>query len=262
MGRDFVDACGEQIEAPTDFGVMVRGSAIAVAFMIVMPASAQVPLPPPRPTGIENELPSSGPSVPARFPSSTGALPSGEAGSDADAASCAARLAALGIKAEQLPEIRSGACGTKHPVRLLQLANRIDVLPPALVTCAAAEAFARWVQEGVTVAAERHFAAPPRKVLIGTSYECRAQNRQPGAKLSEHAFANALDVMGFEFDNRRPLPIASRPDESPESMFLATVRAKACEHFTTVLGPGSDAAHANHLHLDLRERKRGAKLCQ
>jgi hypothetical protein len=112
---------------------------------------------------------------------------------------------------------------------------------------------------------ERHKgcrAASPRKVLIGTSYECRAQNRQSGAKLSEHAFANALDVMGFEFVNRRAISVTARWDESPEAMFLSIIRAHACEHFTTVLGPGSDAAHADHFHLDLRERKRGARLCQ
>jgi hypothetical protein len=118
------------------------------------------------------------------------------------------------------------------------------------------------VQESVLPEAERLLGARPRKVLIGTSYECRSQNRQAGVKLSEHAFANALDIMGWEFETRRPIAVAPRQDESPEAMFLAVIRAKACEHFTTVLGPGADAAHANHLHLDLRERKRGAKLCQ
>ena len=96
------------------------------------------------------------------------------------------------------------------------------------------------MEESVIRAAERHLAASPRKVLIGTSYECRAQNRQSGAKLSEHAFANALNVMGFEFVNRRSISVTARWDESPEAMFLSIIRAHACEHFTTVLGPGSE----------------------
>jgi hypothetical protein len=72
-------------------------------------------------------------------------------------------------------------------VRLLGLPNGIEISPPAIVTCGAAEAFARWMEESVIRAAERHLAASPRKVLIGTSYECRAQNRQSGARAeSDH----------------------------------------------------------------------------
>jgi hypothetical protein len=168
----------------------------------------------------------------------------------------------MGVRAEPAPDLANGDCGAKSPMKLVQLANGIDVSPPALVTCAAAEALANWVRDGVAPAAERHLASPPSRILVGTSYECRGRNRRAGAKLSEHAFANAFDVMGFEFKKRRAIPIASRTDESPEAMFLGAVRAKACEHFTTVLGPGSDAAHSDHLHLDMRERKRGAKLCQ
>jgi len=243
---------------------MSYGHFVSLALLLVMaPAAAQVPLPPPRPAGIENTRPSAGSQAAAASPSSTGTLPSGKTvGPGEDGASCAARLAELGIKAEPVPELRNGACGAKSPLKLLQLPQGVDVAPPAIVTCAAAEAFVKWMQEGVAAEAERHLAARLRRILIGTSYECRSRNRQAGSKLSEHAFANALDVMGFEFEKRRPIPIVSRPDESPEAMFLAAVRAQACEHFTTVLGPGSDAAHADHLHLDMRERKRGAKLCQ
>jgi len=36
--------------------------------------------------------------------------------------------------------------------------------------------------------------------------------------------------------------------------FIQSVRLAACQRFLTVLGPGSDGYHENHLHLDMRHR--------
>jgi hypothetical protein len=222
------------------------------------PGFGQAPLPPPRPPAIEREKPASAP-ITGRFPAGSDA--NGES-RWADSQACLARLAKLGITAEPVPAIGNGSCGAQNPLRLAQLPNWLEVSPPAIVTCPVAEALAKWVLEAVSAEAERHLSSSPTKILIGTSYECRSRNRQAGGKLSEHAFANAVDVMGFAFPKRPAISVASRDDETPEAMFLGAVRAKACTYFTTVLGPGADAAHTDHLHLDLRERKRGAKLCQ
>jgi len=40
---------------------------------------------------------------------------------------------------------------------------------------------------------------------------------------------------------------------TPQS-FRQRVRDAACERFNTVLGPGSDPYHAEHIHVDLAER--------
>jgi hypothetical protein len=215
---------------------------------------AETPLPPPRPPGIEHERPSAA--------AATEPSPASSELSPEELQACLAQLTQSGARAEPAQAIGNGACGAKSPIKILTLPGDPAVAPPAIVTCAVAEALAKWAADSVKAEAERHLTEVPKKILIGTSYECRGRNRQPGAKLSEHAFANAVDVMGFEFRKRRAIPIASRADETPEAMFLGAVRAQACTYFTTVLGPGSDAAHANHLHLDMRERKRGAKLCQ
>jgi hypothetical protein len=50
-------------------------------------------------------------------------------------------------------------------------------------------------------------------------------------------------------------PLVSKP-------FREAVRASACARFTTVLGPGSDAYHAGHIHLDLAVRRNGYRICQ
>jgi hypothetical protein len=68
--------------------------------------------------------------------------------------------------------------------------------------------------------------------------------------------------MGFTFAKREPIEVGTLPEGSKEAAFLAAARAKACELFTTVLGPGSSEAHATHLHLDQRARKNGYRLCE
>jgi hypothetical protein len=45
-----------------------------------------------------------------------------------------------------------------------------------------------------------------------------------------------------------------------EQGFLRDVQAAACSQFTTVLAPGSNAAHYNHIHVDLRKRS-GRDIC-
>ncbi len=40
------------------------------------------------------------------------------------------------------------------------------------------------------------------------------------------------------------------------------IRASACARFSTVLGPGSDGYHEEHIHLDLAERRGGYTMCE
>jgi hypothetical protein len=81
--------------------------------------------------------------------------------------------------------------------------------------------------------------------------------------LSEHSFGNALDVIGFSFQNGAPIRMEPRADTGTiEEAFQRAVRGGACLSFTTVLGPGTDAAHADHLHLDIRDRDGGYRICQ
>lgn len=234
----------------------MRPACAATLVILVATASAraaEAPLPPPRP-------PELGRGGAAAEPPVAPAIEHHDI--SADNAACAERLAKFGVRAEPAPPIANGACAATSPLRLAGLPDGLEVSPPATVTCAVAEALVKWTLEAVTAEAERHLSAAPTRVVIGTSYECRGQNRQAGAKLSEHAFANAVDVMGFEFHKREPISVAPRTDDGPEARFQAAVRARACDYFTTVLGPGSDAAHANHLHLDMRERRAGVRICQ
>jgi hypothetical protein len=204
-------------------------------------------LPPPRPSDLAQPAPPVTPADPTVL---------------ANESACQERLTKLGVRFEPVPEISQGQCGAPHPVRVSSLSAGLQVSSPATVVCAVAEALARWSHEVVIPEAQRHLETEPSRIAIGTSYECRSRNRQEGAMLSEHAFANAVDISGFEFRNRKAVQIGDHPAETPEALFQAAIRTQACAYFTTVLGPGSDAAHATHLHLDLRGRRGNHRLCQ
>ena len=207
------------------------------------------PLPPPRPAA---EAP---PALPP--PQEPAAAPDER---EAAAAACAERLTELGLRFEPRPDVSEEACSVRAPVLVSGLPEGIEVAPPSLMTCAVAEGLARWALEALRPEAERHLGTQPTKLMIGTSYQCRGQ--RSGSKLSEHAFGNAVDVMGIGLKGRAPVAVAAHPEGSPEAAFQAAVQKAACAHFTTVLGPGADADHGDHLHLDQRERNRGYRICQ
>jgi hypothetical protein len=134
----------------------------------------------------------------------------------------------------------------------------VTVVPSPALQCGMAEAVAEWVRDDVSaVAAE--LGAPLAAITGYDSYECRPRNNIPGATLSEHGKGNALDVGsvklrdGATFDLTDPL--VSRP-------FREQMRTMACARFTTVLGPGSDSYHNNHIHLDMAMRSHGYRICQ
>lgn len=207
------------------------------------PVPEPAPLPPERPADL--------PAAPAPTPATV--VP--------DDTACLRRLDRLGVKAEPVAPLADGLCGAAKPLRVTALPDGVPLSPAATLTCVAAEALGRWSTE-VRVIAERTLSSVPKTIQIGGSYECRGQNHDPSAKLSEHAYANGVDVMGFTFEGRAPVTVGAAREGTPEAAFEAAVRTRACGFFRTVLGPGSDAAHANHLHLDERERNAGHRLCQ
>ena len=207
----------------------------------------EIPIPPPIPPGRPAEL------------SGQSALALKVAPPDDTA--CRIRLKRLGVEYEPLPPIGDRQCTAPLPLKVTKLADGVALPQGATLTCRAAEALARWVTEA-QVESERMLKHPLTGLELGGTYVCRGQNHGTDAKLSEHAFANAIDVMSFAFAGRASLPVKEFPEGSEEAQFLSSVRTKACGFFRTVLGPGTNAAHANHLHLDERERSAGHRLCE
>jgi hypothetical protein len=104
-------------------------------------------------------------------------------------------------------------------------------------------------------AAERHFGARVVRIEHFGSYNCRRIYGRSQGDWSEHATANALDVAGLVLsDGTRASVIRDWKGEGPKARFLRDVRDGACRMFTTVLSPDYNAAHRDHLHLDLADR--------
>jgi len=81
--------------------------------------------------------------------------------------------------------------------------------------------------------------------------------------ISEHAFGNAIDVAAFTLADGRTITVKDGWHGSPEEQgFLHDVQGSACDIFTTVLSPGYNAAHYNHIHVDLMRRGDGRHPCR
>jgi hypothetical protein len=121
-----------------------------------------------------------------------------------------------------------------------------------------------WLADTIQPAANLYFGVPVAEINAG-SYSCRGRNNQPGAKLSEHGFGNAIDVMSIKLADGHVITIKGgwRGTEA-EQGFLREIFLGACQRFTTVLAPGSNVFHYDHIHVDLaRHDPRGLKrICQ
>ncbi len=127
-----------------------------------------------------------------------------------------------------------------------------------MLRCSMAAALADWIRDDVAPSVSA-LGATLRSVDNFGDYECRGRNRIAGAKLSEHGKGNAIDIRGFALDNGRTVKLT---DVTVSVDFRTALRTSACARFTTVLGPGSDGFHNNHIHLDLAERHNGYRICE
>lgn len=186
---------------------------------------------------------------------------------NADYATCLATLDALGVDYEEVEPIvpeDDADCGILRPISVSEIAPGVTITPSAILRCPTAEALAAWAHDFVLPAASRlEDRGALTAIENGSGYICRRRNNQADGKLSEHAYGNAFDVMGFRFAEGPP--IAIEPREAQGTMaesFQDAVRASACLDFPTVLGPGSNALHDNHLHFDIIARTSGYRICE
>jgi hypothetical protein len=166
-------------------------------------------------------------------------------------------------KAEPVADFSEGnGCGMRNAFRLYEV-DGIKLSQPALVTCNVANTFHNWLQQTVEPKASQVYGARMTEIKIAASYSCRPRNNVRGAKLSEHGMGNAIDVAGFTFDNGKQITIErDYYGSSADRKFLSSIRSEACGPFHTVLGPGSDSHHKDHLHLDLQRERGGGPYCR
>ena len=144
-------------------------------------------------------------------------------------------------------------------------ANPPAVLKPAAtLACPIVSALDRWVAEGVQPAALHWFGSPVVEIKQISGYSCRGMVGAGTSRISEHAFGNALDIAGFTLADGRKISVRDhwRGGTPEEQAFLHDVQLFACQTFNTVLSPGYNAAHYNHIHVDLMRRQNGRRPCR
>lgn len=147
-----------------------------------------------------------------------------------------------------------GICGLTQPFVVGALdGDRVQLDTVATLDCPMIAALDEWIEQVVQPDARARFGQPVAQIDTMGSYSCRGMNGQAGARISEHAFGNALDIAGFRLADGRRITVVhdwTQGDDQAQG-FLRDVHAGACNSFTTVLGPGYNIFHYNHIHVDL-----------
>ena len=265
-------ACGSRADHLLDMSFAFRpaliGCLLALSTAGIFAAELPETMEPPRQR--PEAAPAAEKPADAPLPAAKPPLPAAKAHSSADAdapmpaeeAACRKRLSELGVVfAEHPPISEPEGCSAPHPLTVSRLPGDVELRPDAVLTCAMAEATARFVRDRAAPMAREEFEAELVAINQVSSYVCRPRNGTK--KLSEHAYANALDWGSIELDDGTMIEVrAFQRSEPRRARLVSGLREAACGQFTTVLGPGSDADHADHFHFDLAERRNGGTFCQ
>jgi hypothetical protein len=233
---------------------------------------AAVPLPRPRPADAPKK--ESGkldaarpggeaPPAPGQPPEQAGAAAKPSPEPSPQPSACRLALTDAIAIAPSIPDIHgAGGCGGEDLVRLEAIVlpdkRQVSVKPAAILRCAMASALADWIRTDIAPLAAG-LGSAISDLDNFDSFECRGRNRIAGARLSEHGRANALVVRAFKLANGRSISLT---DRTVSRDLRETVLHSVCARFTTVLGPGSDWYHEDHIHLDLMERRGNYRICQ
>lgn len=241
------------------------------------PSGRPVParLPPPRPAELNAPpAPAAAPSVPLQPRAAPTGVP---LSSDPEAGACLAELTRIaGSRIRAAPPaapLAAEGCQVIEPVIVEAVAVRrpegpgaLVLTPPPTLSCEMARALSVWLDTALVPLARGAFGKELTQLRVGGGHECRRRNRQTQTPMSEHATGRALDIFAFQLGEERqggPVVSVEKPDGLVQSRFVDAVRQSACGAFMTVLGPGADAAHADHLHVDIQQRRaKSSRFCQ
>jgi hypothetical protein len=244
------------LSIPRARGFVLAALALGAAASLTAMA-AEPPLPPPRPAELG-------------VPDKPAAPPPTPAAPKADATStCLAKLVASGAsaEAESVPATSVEGCGIDSPVRLSSITvadgDVVSLPDRPLVACEFALALADYVRLIVAPLGQAMLRAKVAGIETGPGYTCRTQDHIAGAKISAHGRGLAVDFMAITFADKRRI-LVERQASADEASYFRALRTAACGWFTTVLGPGSDAFHANNMHLDVEQHGSSGsyRICQ
>jgi hypothetical protein len=181
-------------------------------------------------------------------------------------AACLQDLEASGIEFERPFHVVEEGCTLDGAVILISVptpAGRVSLPGRPRMLCPFAVKFSRWLNEVGSPIIDQRLGSPLSAIQTGSAFVCRSRVGGSLTKISEHARGNALDLMRFDLKNKQHVTVEEMPTGNYAAA-LSGLRSSACGYFTTVLGPGSNAAHKNHLHFDLGQHGKSAnyRICE
>ncbi len=171
-----------------------------------------------------------------------------------DPALCRATLSAAGVAftevpARMTPQMAQLGCSIDDAI--IVQGSRANLGGPVM-RCEQALAVSIWERQVLQPAAYDLLGAGVSRIDQFGSYNCRRIYGRSTGNLSQHATANALDVGGVRLTNGTRVSVKGDwADPGPKGQFLRRVRDQGCKLFGTVLSPDYNAAHHDHLHLDM-----------
>jgi hypothetical protein len=175
---------------------------------------------------------------------------------------CRLRLEKIAILTPKPRLIGPGSCGGGDMVELsaVRLSTTLQVMvkPAPVIRCSMAESLSLWIRDEAVPRIAKT-GATLRIVDTYDDYNCRGRNRIIGARMSEHGRGNAVDIRSFTFADSKVMFLTDM--HAPKDLRVG-LRESVCSRFMTVLGPGSDGYHEEHIHLDLAERNNNYRICQ
>jgi len=162
-------------------------------------------------------------------------------------ASCIEDLKTQALEFSPVTKFRTQSCVVEHGIHITLIGEAM-LFPPAITTCSLAKSLIAWEKQ-IQNSARKLLNGKIKKIHHIGTYNCRSG---PMPKvLSEHAYANAIDVTGITTDAE--IFISIRDDwhgDAKEALFVRAIATNACQPFSLVLTPNSNEAHADHIHLD------------
>ena len=170
--------------------------------------------------------------------------------------------AAIGQPGPSYPPAQPPPLGPTRTAPVTGGIGQVEVKPAAVLACPLVSALDTWMSAAVQPAALRWFGQPVVAIKQISAYSCRGMNGNAFARISEHAFGNALDIAAFTLADGRTITVKNGWHGLPEEQgFLRDVQGAACNQFTTVLAPGSNAYHYDHIHVDLMRHGSDYRIC-
>lgn len=186
-----------------------------------------------------------------------------------DAAVCQADLAKLNVTFIASSAYgEKGNCVIANPVQLKSYTSngvKLEFPDQPILNCAFALHFINFIHESAEPLIVKQTSQHIAKLYTGPGFVCRGRNGDISSKLSEHAMGNAVDIERIQLTDGHIVLVKDALSElNKDYAVLNTIRQAACTYFTTVLGPGANAAHASHFHFDLGQHGKSGtyRICQ